>query len=254
MRCGFVSHFFCIFDLMKKYGLIGFPLGHSASAKYFGEKFDNQKIDAQYELYPIESIECVKELIEELDGFNVTIPYKRAIIPYLTTISDEAKSVGAVNCVKIDSDGCLHGYNTDVVGIRATLAPYNLHSKKALVLGTGGAAAAVVYVLESLGMEVLCVSRKSGDGVVTYAQLSREVIASCALIVNATPVGMYPNVDVAPQLPYDALDEGHILFDLVYNPELTLFLKKGLERGATVLSGVKMFVSQAEASWDIWNK
>ena len=238
---------------MKHYGLIGYPLGHSASAAYFTAKFSSQSIDAEYTLYPIENIAGVETLRNTLSGFNVTIPYKKAIIPYLTTITPEAAAVGAVNCVKIDARGAMHGYNTDVIGIRATLAPYDLRGKRALVLGTGGASAAVVYVLKELGAEVTVVSRTASEGVITYSEVTLEVIASTTLIVNATPVGMYPHTDQTPELPYSALGRQHILFDLIYNPAVTKFLSLGADRGAVIIGGEQMFCSQAEASWEIWN-
>ncbi len=239
---------------MKEFGLIGRPLGHSASAKYFAEKFAAQSIDAHYALYELESIEQVESLRGKLCGFNVTIPYKKQILPYLATVSEEAAKVGAVNCVKIDSCGAMHGYNTDVVGIRATLADCNLRGRKALILGTGGAAAAVQFVLEELGMDVVSVSRTAGENRITYSEVTDEVIASTALIVNATPVGMYPHTEEAPELPYHCLTSAHILFELIYNPAKTLFLKRGEEQGATILGGDEMFRRQAEASWEIWNR
>ena len=239
---------------MKHYGLIGRPLGHSASAKYFTEKFTAQAIDAQYSLYELQSIEQVEPLRHKLSGFNVTIPYKKQIIPYLTTISDEAAEVGAVNCVKLDSDGNMHGYNTDVVGIRATLSPYDLKGRKALILGTGGAAAAVLFVLKQLGIEVVSVSRTAGEDRITYSEITPDVVSSTTLIVNATPVGMSPHIDEAPEIPYDLLTPNHILFDLIYNPEKTLFLACGEMLGATVIGGGEMFRRQAEASWEIWNR
>lgn len=239
---------------MRKFGLIGYPLGHSASAKYFTEKFAQEGIDCRYDLYPITTIEQVEGLRDELAGFNVTIPYKRQILPYLATISEEAAAVGAVNCVKIDSQGAMHGYNTDVVGIRKSLARFDLRNTKALVLGTGGAAAAVLYVLDELGVECTVVSRTEGENRITYAQVTGEVIADNHLIVNTTPVGMYPNIDAAPQIDYSRLTSSHILFDLIYNPTCTLFMRLGAERGATTIGGSEMFCSQAEASWYIWNE
>lgn len=239
---------------MKQYGLIGYPLGHSASAAYFGNKFEQQAIDACYDLYEIENIEHVENLRDSLSGFNVTIPYKKAILPYLSSISDEAKMVGAVNCVKVDDKGAFHGYNTDVVGIRASLAHCDLKGKTAIVLGTGGAAAAVVAVLKELDMEIISVSRRPAEGVVTYQDLTDELITRCSLIVNATPVGMYPHIEECPPLPYNAITSKHILFDLIYNPEQTMFLKNGMTQGAKTISGIEMFCCQAEASWAIWNK
>ena len=239
---------------MRKFGLIGYPLGHSASARYFTEKFATEGICGEYRLYEIEQIEAVKPLQAILEGFNVTIPYKKQILPYLATVSKEAAAVGAVNCVKIDREGLLHGYNTDVVGIRKSLEGYDLRGAKALILGTGGAAAAVEYVLKCMGVEVTSVSRREGAGVISYAQVTSEVIASNTLIVNATPVGMYPHIDEAPQIDDSSLTEHHILFDLIYNPARTRFLELGAERGATTISGCEMFRQQAEASWAIWNE
>lgn len=239
---------------MKHFGLIGCPLGHSASAAYFTEKFAAEGIDADYTLYELESIEEVESLRSRLSGFNVTIPYKKAIIPYLATISPEAEAVGAVNCVKIDSTGRMHGHNTDVIGIRASLCGLDLAGKKALVLGTGGAAAAVVAVLRELGAEVISVSRRASEGVITYSEVTEQLLSSVAIVINATPVGMYPNVEQAPTLPYHALSSSHTLFDLVYNPAVTKFLQRGAEQCATTIEGLIMFRSQAEASWEIWSK
>lgn len=238
---------------MKHYGLIGYPLGHSASAAYFTEKFATEGIDSQYTLYEIDNISALEQIRSSLSGFNVTIPYKKAVIPYLATISPEAEAIGAVNCVKVDSNGSLHGYNTDVVGIRATLSPFNLAGCRALVLGTGGAAAAVQYVLRELGMEIVTLSRTKRDGVLCYSELTAEMVAASRLIVNATPVGMYPHIDEAPELPYSAIGANHILFDLIYNPAQTRFLALGAAQGATTLGGGEMFRRQAEASWSIWN-
>lgn len=239
---------------MKHFGLIGCPLGHSASAAYFTKKFAAEGIDADYTLYELESIEQVESLRNSLSGFNVTIPYKRAIIPYLATISPETEAVGAVNCVKIDSAGRMHGHNTDVIGIRASLCGLDLAGKRTLVLGTGGAAAAVVAVLRQLGAEVISVSRRASEGVITYGEVTEQVLSSVAIVVNATPVGMYPNMEQAPSLPYHALSSSQVLFDLVYNPAMTQFLKRGAEQGAATIQGLKMFYSQAEASWEIWSK
>lgn len=238
---------------MKQYGLIGRPLGHSASARYFNHKFDELSIDARYMLYELKSIEQVEPLRSKLAGFNVTIPYKKAILPYLATISDEAAAVGAVNCVKIDAEGNMHGYNTDVAGIRKSLECYDLANQKALLLGTGGAAAAVYYVLQQLGMEVVMVSRTKSDQTICYQDIDEQLIVSCRLIVNATPVGMHPLTDEYPQLPYNAITDKHILFDLIYNPSQTAFLIKGAKQGAITISGSEMFRCQAEASWEIWN-
>ena len=238
---------------MKHFGLIGYPLGHSASAAYFTDKFSRESIDAQYTLYEIENITALDSIKGGLSGFNVTIPHKKAVIPYLATISPEAEAIGAVNCVKVDSKGLLHGYNTDAVGIRATLSPYDLCGQRAIILGTGGAAAAVKYVLQEIGMETTIVSRRSAEGVLCYSDITEELIASVRLIVNATPVGMFPNIDNAPLLPYHAIGKNHILFDLIYNPAQTRFLALGAAQGATTIGGGEMFRHQAEASWEIWS-
>ena len=193
--------------------------------------------------------------VRDLAGFNVTIPYKKAVIPYLAQISDEARAVGAVNCVKVDSEGGLHGYNTDVEGIRATLAQCgDLSGVKAIVLGSGGAAAAVKFVLKEAGIDFLAVSRSSDRGNCTYSDLTGDIVRGHHLIVNTTPLGMYPETDAMPDIPYSALTDGHILFDLIYNPEQTRFLQEGASRGALTFNGREMFVRQAEASWRIWNQ
>ena len=236
---------------MKHFALIGFPLGHSLSAKYFAEKFSTEGIEADYTPLPIESAEEVLPHCEHLAGFNVTIPHKQAIIPLLATISEEAQEIGAVNCVKVTPDG-LEGYNTDVIGICKSLEGVTLEGAKALVLGTGGASKAVQYVLRKGGAEVKVVSRTPGVADLTYNDLSEECIAECDIIVNTTPLGMFPNVDCAPELPYSALSVKHTLFDCVYNPRQTKFLQLGAERGARTIDGLTMFHAQAEASWEIW--
>ena len=238
---------------MKHFALIGYPLGHSLSAKYFAEKFSAEGIDAEYTLLPIESAEKVLPHCEMLSGFNVTIPHKQAIIPLLSVISEEAQEIGAVNCVKVTPNG-LKGYNTDVIGIRKSLEGVKLKGAKALVLGTGGASKAVQYALRSSGAEVSVVSRTKGVAYLTYEDLSEDIIANTDIIVNTTPLGMYPNVDSAPELPYSALSAKHTLFDCVYNPRQTRFLQLGAERGATTIDGLTMFYAQAEAAWKIWNE
>ena len=237
---------------MKHFALIGFPLGHSLSASYFGEKFSREGIDAEYSSLAIERAEEVLPHCEHLSGFNVTIPHKQAIMPFLSAISEEAQAIGAVNCVKVTPDG-LEGYNTDVVGIRKSLEGVTLEGAKALVLGTGGASKAVQYVLRTSGADVKVVSRTEGAAELTYNDLSEELIADSDIIVNTTPLGMFPNTDSAPALPYSALSAKHTLFDCVYNPRLTKFLQLGAERGAKTIDGLTMFYAQAEASWAIWN-
>ena len=237
---------------MRRFALIGYPLGHSLSASYFGEKFAREGIDAEYSSLAIERAEEVLPHCEHLSGFNVTIPHKQTIMPFLSAISEEAQAIGAVNCVKVTPDG-LEGYNTDVVGIRKSLEGVTLEGAKALVLGTGGASKAVQYVLRTSGAEVKVVSRTEGAADLTYSDLSEELIADTDIIVNTTPLGMFPNTDSAPALPYSALSAKHTLFDCVYNPRLTKFLQLGAERGAKTIDGLTMFYAQAEASWEIWN-
>ena len=239
---------------MKHFALIGFPLGHSMSAAYFLDKFSRGGIDAEYSPLPMERVEDILPHCAKLSGFNVTIPHKQAIMPLLAEISEEAKAVGAVNCVKVCENGRLVGYNTDVIGIRKTLESINLEGAKAIVLGTGGASKAVQYVLREGGAEVVVVSRSQGIADLTYADLSEERIRSCDIIVNATPIGMFPDMYDAPELPYSALSAKHTLFDCVYNPRITEFLKRGAEQGAHILDGLTMFETQAEASWEIWNQ
>ena len=238
---------------MKHFALIGFPLGHSLSASYFGEKFAREGIDAEYSPLAIERAEEVLPHCEHLSGFNVTIPHKQAIMPFLSAISEEAQAIGAVNCVKVTPNG-LEGYNTDIIGIRKSLEGVKLKGAKALVLGTGGASKAVQYALRTGGAEVAVVSRSKGVADFTYEDLSEEVIADTDIIVNTTPLGMFPNVDSAPALPYSALSAKHTLFDCVYNPRQTKFLQLGAEQGAHTIDGLTMFYAQAEASWEIWNE
>ena len=238
---------------MRRFALIGYPLGHSLSASYFGEKFAREGIDAEYSPLAIERAEEVLPHCEHLSGFNVTIPHKQAIMPFLSAISEEAQAIGAVNCVKVTPDG-LEGYNTDVVGIRKSLEGVTLEGAKALVLGTGGASKAVQYALREGGAEVAVVSRSKGSADLTYEDLSEELIVDIDIIVNTTPLGMFPNIDTAPELPYSALSAKHTLFDCVYNPRQTKFLRLGAERGAKTIDGLTMFYAQAEAAWAIWSE
>ena len=237
---------------MKHFALIGYPLGHSLSASYFAEKFSREGIDAEYSPLAIERAEEVLPHCAKLSGFNVTIPHKQAIMAHLAKISDEARAIGAVNCVKVTSEGLI-GYNTDVIGIRKSLKGVSLQGAKALVLGTGGASKAVQYVLREGGAEVAVVSRSHGAADLTYDDLTEALIAECDIIVNTTPLGMYPNVESAPTLPYSALSSKHTLFDCVYNPRQTRFLQLGAAQGAKCIDGMTMFIAQAEASWEIWN-
>ncbi|WP_207513188.1 shikimate dehydrogenase family protein [Longitalea luteola] len=242
---------------MKKYGLIGFPLSHSFSQKYFTEKFQREKIDGcRYENFPLASIDEFPALIQQqsdLHGLNVTIPYKEKVIPFLTARSEVVKTIGACNCIKIEN-GQLTGHNTDVVGFEMSLRPLlQPFHKKALVLGTGGAAKAVQYVLNKLDIAFLEVSRNPVTSrQIAYHQIDATVIKEHQVIINTSPLGMYPNINECPPLPYEALTETHYLFDLIYNPERTLFLQRGEERGAAIKNGHDMLIIQAEESWRIW--
>ena len=238
---------------MKHFALIGYPLGHSLSAAYFTEKFSREGIVADYSLLEVKSAEEVLPHCDKLTGFNVTIPHKQAIIPLLADVSEEAKAIGAVNCVKVTPQGLI-GYNTDVIGIRKSLEGVELGDAKALVLGTGGASKAVQYALREGGAEVIVVSRTKGAADLTYEDLNEELIAECDIIVNTTPLGMFPNVDSAPTLPYSAISAKHTLFDCVYNPQQTKFLQLGAERGTRTIDGLTMFHAQAEAAWRIWSQ
>ena len=244
---------------MKRFGLIGKKLGHSFSAKYFAEKFEREGLlDCDYSLYELPEIECVKEFMHtpDLVGFNVTIPYKQQIIPYLDALDEQAREVGAVNCVKIECDGRRVGYNTDVDGIRLSLDKLLGEEKvsAALILGTGGASQAVQYVLRERGIDYKVVSREKGKADLTYGDLTQEVMAMHRLIINASPVGMYPACDNCPDIPYAMLSGSHYLFDLVYNPLTTRFMELGAEQGAATLSGIDMLYAQAESAWRIWNR
>ncbi len=243
----------------KLLGLIGYPLSHSFSKRYFGEKFEGEGIAGfRYELFPLEDIAELPRLIEahpNLLGLNVTIPYKEVVIPYLTSLSDSAQAVGAVNTILFTKAGLI-GYNTDIYGfemsLRKALTRSGLSANRAMVLGTGGAAKASRYVLEKMGMQVQFISRKRKDETLTYEDISAELIKKYDVIVNTTPLGMSPNTSTCPNIPYEALTNNHLLFDLVYNPEKTLFLQKGEEMGAHILNGLEMLHLQAEKAWSIW--
>lgn len=245
---------------MKTYGLIGYRLSHSFSKKYFNEKFEKENItDCVYENFPLETINEFTTLLKttpNLQGCNVTIPYKQEIIPYLDELDTAAKEIGAVNVVKIFPDGKLVGYNSDYFGFKISLKnflPAN-HSFKALVLGTGGAAKAVVVALKDLGIPYQYVSRSNGDGVISYQKIDEKIINHHSIIINASPLGMYPNIDSCPDIPYQFLTDTHYLYDLVYNPEITTFMREGMEHGAHVINGLEMLIGQAEKAWEIWNR
>lgn len=246
---------------MKNYGLIGYPLGHSFSESYFKDKFTREGIsDTTYENFPISTIDEFPGLIKNLPflyGLNVTIPYKKAVIRYLDHIDKEAEEAGAVNVIKIirqTGNVILKGYNTDIYGFRESLKNYiSVNVRKALVLGTGGSSAAVTYVLRRLNIDFIYVSRSEGKNSVRYSDLNEEIIASHLLIINTTPLGMYPDTDQKPPVPYNALTKHHILFDLIYNPPETLFLREGRKAGCVTVNGLEMLKLQADKSWEIWN-
>lgn len=243
---------------MQTYGLIGHPLGHSFSARFFAEKFAMENISARYDNYDLTDISEVEQL-RHLQGFNVTIPYKQAILPYLASISPEAQAIGAVNTVRV-VDGQFHGHNTDVIGFRqslcAWLAEQNIgpSSLRALVLGTGGASKAVCHALTQLDIHWQYVSRTPAKGHFCYADLHAEpsILREHRLIINCTPLGTYPKVDTCPDLPYSNLESSHLLYDLVYNPEETLYLHHGRLAGCATKNGLEMLHLQALAAWDIW--
>ena len=247
---------------MDKYGLIGFPLGHSFSISYFNEKFENEHINAQYINFEIPSIDGLTEILDrnpELRGLNVTIPYKEQVMKYLDAISPEAEAIGAVNVIRVTHKGdkvYLKGFNSDVIGFTRSIEPLlEPAQKKALILGTGGASKAIHYGLKSLNMQTIFVSRtRHGNGFITYEEVTPELVKEYNVIINCTPVGMYPHADECPKLPYEAMDTHTQLYDLIYNPDETLFLKRGREQGATVKNGLEMLLLQAFASWDFWNR
>lgn len=245
---------------MDKYGLIGFPLGHSFSVSYFNEKFRNEGIDAQYINYEIPNIADLAEILSStpnLRGLNVTIPYKEKVMTYLDEISPEAKAIGAVNVIRVEHKGnnvYLKGFNSDVIGFTQSIEPIlERYHQKALILGTGGAAKAVDYGLRSLGIETKFVSTKKSLEGLTYHDITPKIIKQFNVIVNCTPLGMYPNIEQCPELPYEAMDNHTLLYDLIYNPDETLFMQKGRENGATVKNGLEMLLLQAFANWEFWN-
>ncbi len=245
---------------MDKYGIIGHPLGHSFSKNYFNEKFHNEGIDAEYINFDIQNIGNLPEVLAtnpELKGLNVTIPYKEKVLSYLDYISVEARAIGAVNVIRVEHKGnnvLLKGYNSDVIGFTRSIEPIlEKFHRKALVLGTGGASKAVSYGLRSLGLETVLVSRFERPGTIQYKDITPDVVREYKVIVNCTPCGMYPNYEECPELPYEALDSHNLLYDLIYNPDETLFMKKGREQGALTKNGIEMLLLQAFASWDFWN-
>ena len=246
---------------MKKYGLLGYPLTHSFSKRFFTEKFEKENIEASYENFEIERIEKFPELLKanpDVVGFNVTIPYKEQVIPYLDELDEASNKIQAVNTIKVSRTGKqlhLKGYNTDTYGFESSLKPLlKQHHKKALILGIGGASKAIKYVLEKLGIEHLSVSRRElKTGEISWEDVNAEVVKEHQLIINTTPLGTYPKEDTFPNIPYEYIGDEHLLFDLVYNPEVTQFLAKGKARGAVIKNGYDMLIGQATKSYEIWN-
>ncbi len=246
---------------MKKYGLLGFPLGHSFSKGFFTAKFEKENIKASYHNFAIENITHFKQILTEnkdLCGLNVTIPYKEQIIPYLSDLDKTAEEIGAVNTIKFikEKDELkLKGYNSDIYGFEKSISPFlTARHNKALILGTGGASKAIKYVLEKLNIEYISASiEELKDNEISYEDITTKLIKNYPIIINATPLGTYPNIKTCPKIPYNAITEEHLLYDLVYNPELTEFLKRGKKQKATTTNGLKMLQMQAEKSWEIWN-
>jgi len=247
---------------MKKFGLIGYPLTHSFSKRYFTEKFEKENIDSAYENFEIDNINKFTEIIAnnpELVGLNVTIPYKEQVISFLDELNESAKEIGAVNTVKIARSGSnihLKGFNTDTYGFETSLKPLlKEQHKKALILGTGGASKALKYVLKKLGIEFISASiEELKDNEIRYEDIDEKMMNDRLLIINATPLGTYPKTEAFPNIPYQFITDKHLLFDLVYNPEVTQFMAKGLQKGAAVKNGYEMLLNQAIKSYEIWNE
>lgn len=247
---------------MKKYGLIGFPLTHSFSKRYFTEKFATENIDSTYDNFEIDNINKFSDVVKnnpEVIGLNVTIPFKEQVIPFLDELNDSAREIGAVNTVKIsrtENDLHLKGYNTDTFGFETSLKPLlKEHHKKALILGTGGASKALKYVLNRLGIEFISASiEELKENEIRYDEIDEKMMMERLLIINATPLGTYPKTETFPNIPYEFITEKHLLFDLVYNPEISVFLRNGQEKGATIKNGYEMLLLQAKKSYEIWNE
>lgn len=244
---------------MAKFGLIGKDIDYSFSRSYFAQKFEAQHLPYTYDNFDLDEISEFPELLKdnpEIVGLNVTIPYKEQIIPYLDTLSKKAKKIGAVNTVRISSNGKLKGFNTDCYGFKNAIKPHlKKRHKTALILGTGGASKAIAFALKNLNIDVDYVSRTiKKQAKFTYETLTSEIINKHKIIINCTPVGTFPNVDECPNIPYTGISKRHLLFDLIYNPAETKFLNKGKQNGATICNGLPMLELQAEKAWEIWNK
>lgn len=247
-------------EKLKLFGLIGRDISYSFSQQYFSEKFDLLELDKYaYRNFDINTIDAIKHILtankSSLSGLNVTIPFKEEVIPFLDKLHPKAKKIGAVNTIKITRKGKLKGYNTDEYGFRKSLIPLlKKHHKRALILGTGGASKAISFALDKLKITHIFVSRTPRKGQISYRDLNEDVFEKYTIIINCTPIGTYPNLDSCPNLPYQLIDEHHLLYDLIYNPKETLFLKRGADRGATTKNGLEMLELQAEKAWRIWNK
>jgi shikimate dehydrogenase len=247
---------------MDKYGLIGYPLGHSFSISYFNQKFADEGINAKYMNFEIASIDELPEVLgsnPELKGLNVTIPYKEKVISFLDNVTPEARAIGAVNVIRVSHEGSkvkLKGYNSDVIGFTKSIEPMleKKWHKKALILGTGGASKAINYGLKSLGLETVFVSRYQRPDTIQYESITPDVVREYNVIVNCTPLGMYPHTEECPRLPYEAMDSHTILYDLIYNPDETLFMRRGAEQGAQTKNGLEMLLLQAFSSWEMWHE
>ncbi|MDU8886592.1 shikimate dehydrogenase [Yeosuana sp. MJ-SS3] len=245
---------------MRRFGLLGKNISYSFSESYFKKKFENEQInDANYQNFDIQNITEFSNIISKtvnLKGLNVTIPYKEEVIPFLDKLNKKAKKIGAVNTIKINANGKLIGYNTDCYGFKKSLQPFlKPNHKKAIILGTGGASKAVAFTLNELGIDYIYISRKPSEFTkITYRNLTEDLIKTHPIIINCSPVGTFPNVDQCPNIPYKFITQNHILYDLIYNPEETKFLKLGKQYGATTINGSNMLILQAEKAWNIWNK
>jgi shikimate dehydrogenase len=247
---------------MDKYGLLGYPLGHSFSKTYFNQKFDAEHIDAEYVNFEMSTIKEMRNIVKansNLCGLNVTLPYKTAVIPLLDDIDEDARLIGAVNVIAFRKGNFgkrkLKGYNSDIIGFKQSIEPLlNDVHRKALILGTGGASKAVFQGLKQLGIAATFVSRTMKDFCITYEEISPKILEQYTVIVNTTPVGMYPHIDHCPNIPYELLTSRHLLYDLLYNPDETLFMQKGKAQGATIKNGLEMLLLQAFASWEIWHR
>jgi shikimate dehydrogenase len=244
--------------IKKLYGLIGYPLGHSFSKQFFLEKFEREGLsNCSFELFPIATIDEFTALFTThpgLKGLAVTIPYKEKVLPFVQVLSAEVQQIGAANCITLQN-GVLTAYNTDIIGFEKSFVPLlRPHQKQALILGTGGAALAAQYVLKQLAIPFTMVSRTATTGTITYSSITRQLMEQNTIIINCTPVGMYPNETAFPDIPYEWVTAAHYLFDMIYRPAETVFLQRGKQQGATIKNGLEMLELQAIANWELWNK